>query len=277
MLLNRKARAAYRQEPAELDAAHGDIVQAIRQRGIDVHALADLGHGAVAEELVSGRDYLLRSPLVVKQIERGGSATSKDYVIRCLGERPELDLTSPFARLALDDQILGIANAYLGMFSRLIYVDVWLNLPVPDTREPVASQQWHRDYDDRHVVKLFVYLVDVDERMGPFTYVQRSQPGARFASLFRRLPHQPYPDMAAASSAVPQDEVFRCIGPAGTAVFADTAGLHQGGRSISEPRVLFTAFYASDAAFSPVQYTVASGQDLSGLSKAARYAIGIEG
>ena len=41
----------------------------------------------------------------------------------------------------------------------------------------VASQRWHRDFNDKHLLKAFLYLVDVDEGTGPFQYVPGSAPG----------------------------------------------------------------------------------------------------
>ena len=43
--------------------------------------------------------------------------------------------------------------------------------------ERMSSQRWHRDFNDRHLLKAFLYLVDVDEETGPFEYVPRSAPG----------------------------------------------------------------------------------------------------
>ena len=43
--------------------------------------------------------------------------------------------------------------------------------------ERVASQLWHYDFDDRHLLKAFLYLDDVDAETGPFEYVAGSQPG----------------------------------------------------------------------------------------------------
>ena len=59
--------------------------------------------------------------------------------------------------------MLDIANAYLGMWSKLEYVDLWYSVPQPADAERVASQRWHRDFNDQHLLKAFLYLVDVDE------------------------------------------------------------------------------------------------------------------
>ena len=84
-------------------------------------------------------------------------------------------------------RLLDVANAYLGMWSKLEYVDVWYTPPARGG-ERVSSQRWHRDFNDRHLLKAFIYLVDVDEEAGPFEYVPRSAPGGELDHLW---PWQP--------------------------------------------------------------------------------------
>ena len=74
-------------------------------------------------------------------------------------------------------RLLDIANTYLGMWAKLEYVDVWYT--PPSTGRAPSSQRWHRDFNDRHLLKAFLYLVDVDEETGPFEYVPRTAPGQR--------------------------------------------------------------------------------------------------
>ena len=66
-------------------------------------------------------------------------------------------------RLGTNPRLLDLANAYLGMWSKLEYVDVWYTPPA-GSDERLSSQRWHRDFNDRHLLKAFLYLVDVDER-----------------------------------------------------------------------------------------------------------------
>ena len=54
--------------------------------------------------------------------------------------------------------------------------------------ERKASQRWHRDFNDRHLLKAFLYLVDVDEETGPFEYVAGS---ARGGPLRHHWPWRP--------------------------------------------------------------------------------------
>ena len=92
------------------------------------------------------------------------------------------------------------------MWSKLEYVDVWYSVPQPADAERVASQRWHRDYDDQHLLKAFLYLVDVDEETGPFEYVPGS---AARRAVRRRLAVAPlgenYPSQEELAKRVPTD------------------------------------------------------------------------
>ena len=106
----------------------------------------------------------------------------------------ELGPDDPWFRAVSSHRLLDIANAYLEMWSKLEYVDVWYSVPQPAAAERISSQRWHRDYNDKHLLKVFLYLVDVDEDMGPFQYVAGSQPGGPYADAWGWQPlGQNYP------------------------------------------------------------------------------------
>ena len=95
--------------------------------------------------------------------------------------------------------MLGVASGYLRLWPKLSYADLWYSLAQPEATERVASQLWHRDFDDKHLLKAFLYLRDVDDGAGPFEYVPESQPGGRFDGV------SPWRPMG--NGRVPEDEV----------------------------------------------------------------------
>jgi len=153
--------------------------------------------------------------------------------------------------------------------------ELWNNQPVDPASKETASMQWHRDYDDHKIVKVFLYLVDVDEQMGPFTYLRETQPGARFGHLFpSRPPEGAVPPKADVERLVPAAQLQQCTGKKGSFIICDTTGLHRGGRSTTKSRILFTLTYASDAAIDPDKYTLGeNARDFARLSRAARFAL----
>ena len=154
----------------------------------------------------------------------------------------------PWFRAVSSQRLLDVANAYLEMWSKLEYVDVWYSVPQPAAAERISSQRWHRDYNDKHLLKVFLYLVDVDESMGPFQYVAGSHPGGPYADAWGWEPlGQHYPTEEELESRIPPSAVQTFTGPAGTLLFCNTAGFHRGGFSTTKPRVLATATYSSPA------------------------------
>ena len=97
------------------------------------------------------------------------------------------------------------------MWSKLEYVDVWYSVPQPAEAERISSQRWHRDYNDKHLLKVFLYLVDVDDAMGPFQYVPGSQPGGPYADAWPWEPlGQNYPTEQELEALVPSS-VDPCV------------------------------------------------------------------
>ena len=145
-------------------------------------------------------------------------------------------------------RMLDVANAYLRLSAKLSYVDLWYTAQQPASDERVASQNWHVDFDDKHLLKAFVYLSDVGADQGPFEYVPGSQPGGPHHSVRPWVPmgYGRVPDADVAKS-VPADEIATFTGPKGTLILCNTSGLHRGGFATAGPRILATATYCSPA------------------------------
>ncbi len=99
--------------------------------------------------------------------------TSKKFWTRLL----DADMTdgalpsdNPFVRFALQRPLAKVLAARLGELPYLDYVLLTLSRHSESALE--SSQLWHRDYDDVHTIKLFVYLTDVAAvEDGPFTFI----------------------------------------------------------------------------------------------------------
>jgi Phytanoyl-CoA dioxygenase (PhyH) len=131
-------------------------------------------------------------------------------------------------RYAAGNSLLGIVNAYRGAQVKL----------VDDESERVASQEWHRDPEDQHVVKVFLYFSDVDEDAGPFEYIPQSADGFKYGHLWPWDEGERYPPTEELEAAIPDADRILATGPAGTLVFCDTSGFHRGGYARTKPRIL---------------------------------------
>ena len=242
--LNRRARALFCTHHLSLSETHKAIVASLKKDGIAFADLSSLFGRNVLSELVRHAEALE---------SRASVNRKKSFLMNLFEEEP---LLAPddniFMKLSLASPVVRIANAYLGMFSRFYFCSLNITTPVGDNANAVASQKWHRDPEERTIIKMFIYLSDVDEESGPFTYIKGSQRGGRYGALFpQKPPRSSYPEESEVLARVREEDIFQCVGKAGSVIFADTAGLHRGGFAKSKKRIMFTAgFYPGSSVWS---------------------------
>ncbi|HEX6869614.1 MAG TPA: hypothetical protein VF163_00830 [Micromonosporaceae bacterium] len=199
----------------------GHLADALRRDGACAAALADLALP------IEGRFWgdlplaLTEFPdqVALTQGFRFRKLEPRDLMrVHCLGpllfglDEPLLDLV---------EEYLGEPAAYLAAFIRKDY----------GSTDQSGVQWWHRDWEDRAVVRVIVYLTDVSGADGPFEYVPLSH-AAQCEHLRERagahdedLPDfDPVFDEELARS-VPVACWQTCVGPAGTVLTADAARL----------------------------------------------------
>jgi hypothetical protein len=187
-------------------------------------------------------------------------------------EEARLATDSPWIRLAVGDALLDVVNSYRALRTKLVDYDHWYTVPFPEEYERVKSQQWHRDPEDEHVVKVFVYFSDVDEGSGPFEYVPGSVRGGPYGDLFPWGKGDSwYPPAEEFERKVPESDRLLVTAPAGTIVVCDTSGFHRGGYARSNPRILSTHTYVSPTSTWGRRFEVVWRDG--GLSDDARFAL----
>jgi Phytanoyl-CoA dioxygenase (PhyH) len=250
-LSNRRSRRRFDGEKPQLDAVQQRIVADLETEGFSLLLFSELfpdeAEWAALEKLgerfVSETEATLASDPDALRVRQG-----KEFVVRKHSYESELGLDDPWFRASASHRMLDVANTYLGLWSKLEYVDVWYSRPQPESAGRVSSQRWHRDFNDRRLVKTFLYLVDVDEGAGPFQYVPGSAPGGRRGDLWPWRPlGENYPPEDELERQIAEDGARVFTGPKGTLLFCNTAGFHRGGFATEKPRVLATATYSSPA------------------------------
>jgi len=252
-LYNLGPTLSYRLSRARLSPEAGRVLLDLNLHGVAITSAGRLlGVNSCYEELsaavVKAECDLsedIESARTASTIQRNVGA--KKFIVPLLGDIPVLDLNSVYARFALQQQVLDVANAYLGMYARLRYFNVWHTLATDgDAQE---SQLWHRDREDLYILKAFVYLSDVFSSSGPFTYAQgthlkgevREEPPFFVEGGVRRT------NDSQMAQAVPPQNWVEGTGPKGTIIFADTAGFHKGGLARKNDRILYTCMFTSPA------------------------------
>ena len=231
------------------------LLDELRERGIAVRPFDDVFRDrARLDELRA---------IAERREAQKESTAAKEFLERLMPSRVEAG--GPYVALALEPQVVALASAYIGMRSYLRGLEMWRNLPTDEP--PKLSQLWHRDWDDVVNLKLFVYLSDVTEESGPFTFAPGTQPGGpRQLDVKDRLSDD---EMA---KCIPRDEWVVCTGPPGTVVLADTCGYHKGGKPTKGDRLLWTAQFTSGAADAKRNFELADGAP-AGLTPEQRWAL----
>jgi hypothetical protein len=245
--------------PPELDDTQQRVLETMRQDGIALVPFEELfGDEQLWEALradIAGFARQTEDNLAELQAKQ----KKKSYLIRrFLKSGTPFGLDDRWLGFGLSSRMLDIVNSYRGELTWMIDVDNWYTIPDPNAEDRIASQRWHRDPWDNHIVKVFTYFSDVDEDAGPFEYLRGSPAGGRNARLWPwegdevYEAHGLYPPQDEFESKAPAEDVLTATGPAGTMVFADTSGFHRGGWTRHKPRVLsYCSFVSTQFRLSP--------------------------
>lgn len=269
LYLNRKAKALFSANPPTPNETQKNIVNILIQNGIAETHLDELFPKENKLEKLQKYAAYLREQTQTPQ-------TSKTFLTYLLDPKPALDFENEIVKLALDERVLAIVNSYFEMFGKFYYFTLNITHPVPAGTEAEQSQRWHRDPEDIKMLKMFVYLNDVDEETGPFIYIPKSNLGNKWNKIFpQRPPIGYYPPDGELEKVIPQNEIKKCVGCAGSVIFGDTAGLHKGGFATKKERIMLTIGYAPSSSPLAEQYIYPGDikKKLAALTTAQKYAI----
>ncbi|MEZ5428779.1 MAG: phytanoyl-CoA dioxygenase family protein [Pyrinomonadaceae bacterium] len=243
-----------------LDFSKGDskfvnsIVERLNRDGVAVTSIEECSNEILhfsdlekaVDEILEDKKNEIRQ--MKEKSEKSEAIGEKTFNVELLGSPLVFDPQSIFSSFALQDTLLGIANAYFGMIVKLRYYNVWYTFATQSKAR--ESQLWHFDREDNYILKMFLYLNDVDEGAGPFTYAPRTH---RKGSLKKSQPEffveegvQRSTDEQMAA-VVPEDKWIKGVGKKGTIIFADTRGFHKGGEARTGDRLMYTCMFTSPA------------------------------
>lgn len=228
------------QRPTTLSSETRRVVEELNQNGVartSVGAL--LASDRLYEELRQEVDELQRTRAgeLAKARSGGNQGAHKTYSYEFFDGHPKPGTVH--TRFASQPEIRQVADQYLGLSSRLRGCNTWLTLV--SNAQARQSQTWHRDPEDRYVVKIFTLLSDVDQGCGPFQYAPASHMKSGNAGLKAFTKYGLSDDEM--DGLVPRAQWFYGTGQPGTIVFADTRGYHKGGLARKGERLVFVGMY----------------------------------
>lgn len=284
-LSNMDGHLAYMRQRFVLRAVEKRIVRELKKNGIALAHISELFPRETWKELLADANKLAKLPKFRKLIvdkEKEPPETKSDIIIHLLGgygdTQPFLELDNPFIRFVLSDTIIKAVSGYLKILPKFRMFSLHSTILLPPGAQTVFSQNWHRDPDDTKLVKVFLYLSDVDSKKdGPFIYVRGSQLGGKWRNIFpQKPPMGSYPPEEELEEMVPGRDRLICTGRAGTMIFCDTSGLHRGGHSINKRRIMFAGTYLTQAGLKDHKrnFKIKSGKSkIRALSEIARYSL----
>ena len=237
-------------EAPALGGASQRVVDGLRADGIAVAQFSQLFDQALWTELETDIARFVDEKAELLRSFGPTPANKEEFILRRFfskgkGPKPVFSLDSPWLRLALSETLLDIVNTYRGQLTRLYYLDNWFTAPYPGADKRIDSQRWHRDPEEAHVTKVFLYFSDVDEESGPFEYVKGSPAGNRYGGYQPWGEGSKHPNEDELNQETAPEDRVTLTGPAGTMIFCDTGGFHRGGFARSKPRILSISTYVS--------------------------------
>jgi len=185
--------------------------------------------------------------LLVREKSKPHSRKSKIYIERLIdddydfkgnrGSALHLYVSHPSLKL--------VAANYLDMIPKLTSFKVWRSHFTGD-KFRTASQNWHRDYNEFKMLRIFLYFNKVGIANGAGEYVSGSH---YLGDSYNKLEYSEEMGTYATDDEIAEnfssERILKAEGSAGTIVFMDTAGLHRGGYHTapeSERRVALVTF-----------------------------------
>ncbi|QSJ15443.1 phytanoyl-CoA dioxygenase [Nostoc sp. UHCC 0702] len=211
------------------------IIDSLKTEGIYITNLAELGFNSTPQ-LLDAANSLLPS------MGTNNYSESDEHPpeICIVTELPE------FYNWGKEQRLLNVIENYIGL--PVAYHGVHLRKDFPN-KDQFATLLWHRDIEDRRVVKIIVYLHDIEEKHGPFEYVPLHHTSIHQLNYYRikhKIKNSGGINDETLNQIVPKSAWKPCPGPAGTVIIADTRKLlHHGTLRTQERSTLFFAYTAN--------------------------------
>lgn len=228
----------YAQKLPTLSGYDQKIVDKLKQEGIFITSLKEFDL-SLNSKLLEGVKYILpnlqnTSEEVTNQknIRTAGSHCIYGNPTMIARDYPEIFMWG------LQERILNILDNYYGVPVRCIGINFRRDIA---NQKQTGTRFWHIDGEDRKVVKICIYLNDVDKNGGPFEYIPKSlTPSYR---LFKDINYEIIDEEM--EKVVPSSNWKTCTGEAGTIIIADNAKIFHHGKTPLKDRYSIFYVYAS--------------------------------
>lgn len=225
-LMHHRRRRAYRECLPSVPQRFQQLLEELRTNGIALTSLDQLAIPGTVETL-AGLDRLFAATdrLSAKPGEYAVHATEEQIMAEAEVIRWGLDP----GLLALVENYIGVPIAYRGLTARRECAD----------GKFIGTRMWHRDDEDAAILKIIIYLNDVDLQTGPFQCIPAPYTPPEWRIPLVETSRVTDADM---ERLVPRNHWVACAGVRGTVVLADTCRLYHRG-IVPEQRDRRAAFF----------------------------------
>ncbi|MBK1990681.1 phytanoyl-CoA dioxygenase family protein [Sphaerospermopsis aphanizomenoides BCCUSP55] len=192
-----------------------EIVEKIKQEGVFMTSLADLA-------IASTPQFIEAAQKLIPQIPKPIAGDNHQFVIHAsyqqIMDYPEIYWWG------LEERLLNIVEHFIGL--PVTYHGVYFRRDIANQLEK-GSRLWHLDKEARKIIKIIVYLHDMDEDNGPFQYIPPSLT-SEIAKTFKYT--SGYILDKTMQEVTSATNYKSCLGAAGTVIFAATDSIFHRGK-----------------------------------------------
>ncbi len=213
----------HKEQLPKLNTAELDILEQLEQNGICITSLDAL-------DIPNSQQLLEAAQPITNQLAQQSRSPSHAGKHTLMATAEQLIAHPEIVYWGLSERILKIVECYLGL--PVGYGALSFYYSVADGRD-AGPRIWHRDKEDWRMVKVAVYLNDVDESGGPYQCIKPDTNKWLIETLpkYKGLTNSELEELLHKD---PSDCLISCIGKAGTVVFTDTARCYHRGKPPSQ-------------------------------------------
>jgi len=207
-----------------------DLIGKLRTEGVAMTSLEALSIPSTESMLEAAKILIPQIP----QIPQNIAENKNEFVVHAtpqqILEHQEIFLWG------LEQRLINIVENYIGL--PVAYHGAYFRRDIAN-KVQLRSRLWHIDPEDKKVLKIVIYLNDVNDNNGPFEYIPKFFTPKLVSSL--KYNHG-YVQDKTMEKLISPSEFKSCTGMAGTVILAATGGIfHRGKVPISSDR--YTVFF----------------------------------
>lgn len=238
---NLSSKLLFKKDLIKLTEKQNEVLLSLKEKGFAKSSIDDLfgnkdeileRFNSILKDLKKSQDFTN----AYKNFSENLNVSGKHYIHRLYDNKNfRIDLNSYLINFILSDEILDVVNSYFSMYAKLNTADLWITFLNKEKSKRTNAQNWHRDRDDVKILKIFLYLNDIDSNNGATEYIPFSRKKEKYEHLAKFsygniAPWKVYPRLDADKN-IDQNDIVKFIGNKGTLYFVDTTGMHRGGFS----------------------------------------------